>query len=103
MAVSEGAPIFELNPAGRDEDRIVLGGPELPIGAHVIEVVFGPGMPSSLTMTLNGEQVATAVADKFPSPMNPETYVRQAAIDDENDKPHEGCHLRAFLVTQGET
>ncbi|NEY91785.1 arylsulfatase [Tabrizicola oligotrophica] len=99
--VVKGAAVFTLNPTGRPEDRVTLATAKLAPGIHRIGVKFGPARPSEVVMTCDGVEVARAVADKFPSPMNPETFVGAPAIDDEAPVPASGGRLLRLTVTPG--
>ena len=52
-------------------------------------------------MTCDGVEVARGMADKFPSPMNPETFVGAPGIDDEAPKTAHGGRLLRLTVTPG--
>mgnify|MGYP001766674811 CR=1 FL=1 len=96
-----GATVFALNPTGRPEDMVTLSTPALAPGLHRIGVRFSPSRPSEVVMTCDGVEVARAIADKFPSPMNPETFVGAPAIDDEAPGPVRGGRLIRLTVTPG--
>lgn len=100
MAVA-GAAVFALNPTGRPEDMVTLSTPVLAPGLHRIGVHFSPACPSEVVMTCDGVEVARAIADKFPSPMNPETFVGAPAIEDEAPGPVRGGRLIRLTVTPG--
>jgi arylsulfatase len=94
FGVENGKPSFVLNPTGEEEHfTTICSERRLELGESKIEVSITKTQPPIAIMSINGSQVGSAEVLAFPSPMTPETFVGEFAID----QPHRALDTKFRL------